>query len=100
MHIDKLLNSIFSFGAAVVIFGAWGKLEHKDFGDIAVTAGLLTETGIFCIYGFLEWRKAPPQPDQPVQGSAAAGEIDELTDAMRQTNRILNQVFKTDRHDQ
>jgi hypothetical protein len=59
MLLDKIINTIFSFGAAVVIFGAWGKLEHKDFGDQALTAGLLTETAIFCLYGLLEWIHRP-----------------------------------------
>jgi hypothetical protein len=59
MLFDKIINTAFSFGAAVVIFGAWGKIEHKEFGSTALTAGLLTETAIFCIYGILEWRKKP-----------------------------------------
>jgi len=59
MLLDKIINTIFSFGAAVVIFGAWGKLENKDFGSLALTAGLLTETAIFCLYGFLEWIRRP-----------------------------------------
>jgi hypothetical protein len=59
MLLDKIINTVFSFGAAVVIFGAWGKLESKDFGDTALTAGLLTETAIFCLYGLLEWIHRP-----------------------------------------
>jgi hypothetical protein len=59
MLLDKILNTVFSFGAAVVIFGAWGKLEHSVFGDTALTAGLLTETGIFFLYGLLEWIRRP-----------------------------------------
>jgi hypothetical protein len=59
MLLDKIINTVFSLGAAVVIFGAWGKLEHKDFGDQALTAGLLTETAIFCLYGLLEWIHRP-----------------------------------------
>ena len=59
MLLDKIINTVFSFGAAVVIFGAWGKIENKDFGDVALTAGLLTETAIFCLYGLLEWIHRP-----------------------------------------
>ncbi|HWK02750.1 MAG TPA: hypothetical protein VNS58_03925 [Puia sp.] len=99
MRLEKIINTAYSFGAAVVVFGAWGKLEHKDFGDTALTAGLLTETAIFCIYGFLEWRKDPvPQPaDQKTTsfgGSASPEEVGELTATMKQTNQILNKVFK------
>ena len=59
MLLDKIINTVFSVGAAIVIFGAWGKLENKEFGHVALTAGLLTETGIFFLYGILEWRRRP-----------------------------------------
>jgi hypothetical protein len=59
MLLDKIINTVFSLGAAIVIFGAWGKLENKEFGSTALTAGLLTETGIFFLYGILEWRRRP-----------------------------------------
>jgi gliding motility-associated GldL-like protein len=70
MLLDKIINTVFSFGAAVVIFGAWGKLEHKTFGDTALTAGLLTETAIFCLYGLLEWIRRP-QPAARVEAAAS-----------------------------
>jgi hypothetical protein len=69
MLLDKIINTVFSFGAAVVIFGAWGKLEHATFGDTALTAGLLTETAIFCLYGLLEWIRQP----QPASRAEEAG---------------------------
>jgi hypothetical protein len=64
MLLDKIINTIFSVGAAIVIFGAWGKLENKEFGSTALTAGLLTETGIFFLYGILEWRRRPTLTDE------------------------------------
>jgi hypothetical protein len=96
MFFEKLINTIYSFGAAVVIFGAWGKIEHKDFGSTALTIGLLTETCIFCIYGFMEWqdrREVEPRQSPETNGVV---EVDELTATMKQTNRILNKVFKED----
>lgn len=50
---EKIVNSVVSIGAAVVIFGAWAKLLHKSFADIMLTVGLLTEAIIFLIYAFL-----------------------------------------------
>lgn len=47
----KLLDITVSFGAAVVIFGAWAKLLHKPYADLMLTVGLLTEAGIFIMYG-------------------------------------------------
>lgn len=98
MLLDKIINTAFSLGAAIVIFGAWSKIEHKDYGDKALTAGLLTETGIFCVYGLLEWRKEPARnevPPAPLEGSPAYKEnVEELTDSIRQTARILNKIFR------
>ncbi|HEY4288494.1 MAG TPA: hypothetical protein VGN00_15425 [Puia sp.] len=104
MLFDKIINTAFSLGAAIVIFGAWSKLEHKEFGDTALTAGLLTETGIFCIYGLLEWRKEPAQkevpPAPPVHEHQFTGtpvhkeNVEELTDSIRQAARILNKIFR------
>jgi hypothetical protein len=103
MFFEKLINTVYCFGAAIVVFGAWGKIEHKDFGGTALTVGLLTETTIFCIYGFMEWRLRPnePEPQQDVRTHTAREangvvEVDELTATMRQTNQILNKVFKAD----
>src|SRR5882724_3385187 len=99
MYFDKVINTVFSFGSAVVIFGAWGKIEHKDFGDTALTAGLLCEVGIFIMYGLMEWRKKSVQQEQQsqVQPPSAGGvDLGDLASTMKQTNRILNKVFKAD----
>ena len=98
--LDKILNTAFSFGAAVVIFGAWAKIETLEFGNIALTAGLLTETLIFCCYGLLEWRRKPaPQEEKPTMpahnGSPVYKEnVEALTDSIRQTAHILNKIFR------
>src|SRR5258707_11617819 len=106
MQLEKIINTAYSFGAAVVVFGAWAKIEHKDYSDDALTVGLLVETGIFCIYGLLEWRSRPegarehagpvqPQMDPTTDSSGPGGpEVSELTETMKQTNRILNKVFR------
>ena len=49
---DKVLPTLYSVGAAVVIFGAWAKILHKDFADIMLTIGLLTEAVIFLTFAF------------------------------------------------
>jgi len=51
--IEKIVNTVVSVGAAVVIFGAWAKILHKSFADVMLTVGLLTEAVIFLIYAFL-----------------------------------------------
>lgn len=100
MLFDKILNTAFSLGASIVIFGAWAKIEHKEYGDPALTAGLLTETAIFCLYGLLEWRKKPTSSEEiPVPPSYPGTpvhkeNVEELTDSIRQTARILNKIFR------
>lgn len=96
MFFEKIINTVFSFGAAIVVFGAWAKLEHKSFSDDALTVGMLIETGIFCIYGLLEWRKKSEQREQVQSPTSGAANMDELTSTMKQTNKILNKVFKSE----
>jgi len=49
---DKILPTIYSAGAAVVILGAWAKIQHIGSLDWLLTAGLLTEAVIFVLYAF------------------------------------------------
>lgn len=96
MLFDKILNTAFSFGAAIVIFGAWSKIEHKEYGDDAITAGLLTETAIFCIYGLLEWRKEPQtqQKGMPAQTPIQKENVEDLTESIKHTARLLDKIFR------
>ena len=66
--LEKIINSVVSVGAAVVIFGAWAKILHKSYADVMLTIGLLTEALIFLIYAFL-----PP----------AGGEMAEVAEALK-----------------
>jgi hypothetical protein len=109
MQTEKIINTAYSFGAAVVVFGAWAKLGHKDYAETALTAGLLTETCIFFIYGLMEWSKRPaagqveqtePDTRQPASSQnhsqISPADTGELTNTLKQTNRILNKVFRTE----
>ncbi|MCO5234407.1 MAG: gliding motility protein GldL [Chitinophagales bacterium] len=51
-------NLLFGVGASVVIIGAWGKLTHLPWANVALTVGLMTEAIIFAISGII-----PPEPD-------------------------------------
>lgn len=48
----NILSFVYGFGASVVIVGAWGKILHLSWANIALTAGLLTEAVIFLISAF------------------------------------------------
>ncbi|HEY4061321.1 MAG TPA: hypothetical protein VGM30_05450 [Puia sp.] len=108
MQLEKIINTAYSFGAAVVVFGAWAKIEHKEYSDDALTVGLLVEAGIFCIYGLLEWIGRQPGREKSVEVAGGmppgvespAGKdtnrigLGELTETMQQTNKILSRVFR------
>lgn len=53
-----VMNFVYGIGAAVVIVGAWGKILHKPWANLAITVGLLTEAAIFTISAF-----EPPHED-------------------------------------
>ena len=53
-----VMNFVYGIGAAVVIVGAWGKILHKPWANMAITVGLLTEALIFTISAF-----EPPHED-------------------------------------
>lgn len=53
---DAWMNFFYSFGAAIVILGAWLKITHINIGpisgNVALTVGLITEAIIFIIFAF------------------------------------------------
>ena len=53
---EAWMNFFYSFGAAIVILGAWLKITHITLGpvngNIALTVGLVTEAIIFMIFAF------------------------------------------------
>ncbi len=63
-------NFLFGVGAAVVIVGAWAKLTHQPWANMALTVGLMTEAFIFALSGVVPpvkdyyWEKLYPGLDQ------------------------------------
>jgi gliding motility-associated protein GldL len=58
---EKIVNVIASFAAAVVIFGALAKILHWNNANEWLMLGMLTEVGIFAMYGFLYLTMKPSQ---------------------------------------
>lgn len=98
MYTDKILNTAYSFAAAIVVFGAWAKLEQRDYGGLALTIGMLVESCIFVIYGFVEWREqrqpVPPPSSSSLDRPAAPDRIDELQQTVEKTNGMLRKIFR------
>ena len=53
-----LKNLIIGMGAAIVLIGALGKIQHWKVGGVLLTAGMCTEAFIFALLGLL-----PPHKD-------------------------------------
>lgn len=68
---DKMLNMVYSLGAAIVILGALFKINHWSLGPldgtIVLAIGLIAEAVIFVIFAFdppageYDWEKAYPE---------------------------------------
>ena len=93
MYTDKILNTAYSFAAAIVVFGAWAKLEHKDYGSTALTIGMLVESGIFFIYGLVEWRYQRSKAKLDVKEDTPR-EWEEVKQEVQKTNNILEKIFR------
>jgi gliding motility-associated protein GldL len=101
-QLEKIVNTVVSIGAAVVIFGAWAKILHKSYADIMLTVGLLTEAAIFLIYAFL-----PPAGSEMTEiaevlkksavgsGSSSSDELKKLIDKEINPDNLkkLNESF-------
>lgn len=79
---DKILNFVYSLGAAVVILGVFFKMLHINVGFLSGNAilglGLLVEASIFVVFAFnppkqeYDWEKVYPELKDNVQPRAVA----------------------------
>lgn len=80
-----VMNMVYGLGAAVVIVGAWGKILHKSWANMAITIGLLTEAGIFTISAFepphedVDWSLVYPEL-AGMPGEGGHGKTPKITD--------------------
>ncbi len=110
LFFDKVLPTLYSAGAAVVILGALFKIQHWEGGSEMLTIGLGTEVVIFLMYAFQtfvqpterqpSWERVYPELadnyDGPVavrtMGPAATG-ITANMDAMMANAKITPDIF-------
>lgn len=82
---NKIINVVFSLGAAVVIIATLAKIIHLSWADYALILGFITEAVIFTIYAFL------PPPSVDHAGNAVGGSKVDATELVH----ALNSVQKT-----
>ena len=105
---DKLVPTIYSAGAAVVILGALAKIQHWDFGGPLLTAGLGTEVLIFLLYALQtltqstdkepDWTRVYPELADDYSGpaisrSSAPSNITAKLDNMLDNAKLSPEVF-------
>lgn len=90
--VDRVINVIFAFGAAIVIYGALLKILHKPGADLFLQIGLYAEVSIFCIMGIQEIFKKPEQNNAIIQ-TPSVGSNWELTESINSLNQTLKKVF-------
>lgn len=107
---DKLVPTIYSAGAAVVILGALFKIQHWDGGSEMLTLGLGTEVVIFLLYAIQtltqssdrdpDWTRVYPELDDNYSGpainragSASGSGITAKLDNMLDNAKISPDVF-------
>jgi gliding motility-associated protein GldL len=78
-RINKIVNVIFSLGAAVVIIATLAKILHLAWADYALIVGFITEAGIFIIYAFLP---PPESGSEATHAGPAHGATDEVISHM------------------
>ncbi len=110
---ERIINIIASFGAAVVIVGALFKILHWDFANEMLMVGMFTEAGIFILFGFLyitvkpeknyDWEKVYPElasdfkgelPKRSVATSNAGVGLTAKMDEMLANAKITPDVFE------
>ena len=57
---DRLVPTIYSAGAAIVVLGAWAKITHNEQLGWLLTAGLITEAIIFALYAVQSFTQPAP----------------------------------------
>jgi len=105
----RIMNMIYGLGAAVVIVGAWGKILHLSWADLAITVGLLTEAGIFTISAFepphedVNWSlvypelahgAAAPKKEKAVSGKSATQQLDEMLEKSKVGPELIDSLGK------
>ena len=106
----RIMNMIYGLGAAVVIVGAWGKILHLSWADLAITVGLLTEAGIFTISAFepphedVNWSLVYPElahgaapavaKDKKVSGKSATQQLDEMLEKSKVGPELIDSLGK------
>ena len=113
---EKIVNVIASFAAAVVIFGALAKILHWNNANEWLMLGMLTEVGIFIMYGVLyltmksskdyNWERVYPELSKdftgelpkrstaPTSGTGITAKMDEMLANAKVTPDIFDNLGK------
>lgn len=92
MKAEKVFNFVYAIGAAIVVYGAWLKITHKQTADLFLTIGLLTEVAIFVIIGLQELLKKSTT-DITAYPKVESSNNTELTESVNNLTKTIKQIF-------
>lgn len=84
MKTEKIINTAYAVGAAIVVFAAWRKILHLSNADLFLTIGLLTEVVIFLVTAVYEWLPS----NKEIQSGNSYSVAQELPDNSKLTDSI------------
>jgi gliding motility-associated protein GldL len=91
------MNFVYGIGASVVIIGAWGKIMHFGWANLAITVGLLTEAVIFAISALepphedVDWSLVYPElAGMPGEGGHGKGKIGGGDSVTQELDKLLS----------
>jgi len=95
MKTEKIINTAYAVGAAIVVFSAWRKILHLTGADTFLTIGLLTEVFIFLMAAAYEWVPSNKETQSGNSYSVAQELPDnaKLTDSIDTLTNTIKKVF-------
>ncbi len=95
MKTEKVINTCYAVGAAIVIFGSWKKILHQEGADTFLTIGLLTEVIIFMVSALVEWLPSSKK-EMTTHGNVSAttfNDNSQLQNSIDNLNNTIKKVF-------
>ena len=98
MKTSNLIEAVVSFGAAVVVIGAYFKIVHLPYADIMLAVGLITEASIFMLYGFQYLVGKVPhsvshEKEHSVSQSSSPQNLDGLTKSIDSLHSTIKTIY-------
>ena len=96
----KIFNMAYGIGAAIVIVGALFKIQHRPYGSLILTIGMIVEAIVFFISAFdaveddLDWTKVYPELGDAVgEGTGVNGMLSQKLDNLLKEAQVDTELM-------